>query len=198
MFKIKFKKQYVLLPPSQLFQQWMNPPVDVYLSFHLFDLKNGNDFEKKGAKPVFEEIGPFVFKEIISKEDIIDNFNNTITYKERRRFTFMPDLSAFNDSYPITQVNMAPITFINQIRYTNSAIHTIANLALSLVGETLLTTQRARDLLFGYEDKFLKEVIRISNIFGIHLVPSDVVGLFIGVFKKKLKYRTVFISLLKF
>ena len=171
----------MLLPPSQLFQQWMSPPIDVYLTFYLFDLKNGNDFEKNGAKPVFDEIGPFVFKEVITKEDIIDNFNNTITYKERRSYTFMPDMSPYNDSYPITQVNMAPVTVINQIRYLNGPVHTIANLALSAAGETLLTTQTVRDLLFGYEDKFLKEVIRIEKIFGLNLVPSDIVGLFIGV-----------------
>jgi len=76
---------------------------------------------------------------------------------------------------------MAPVTVINQIRYLNGPVHTIANLALSAAGETLLTTQTVRDLLFGYEDKFLKEVIRIEKIFGLNLVPSDIVGLFIGV-----------------
>ena len=163
-----------------MFSQWINPPLDVYLNFYLFNLKNGDAFQK-GAKPEFEEIGPFVFKEIITKEEIVDNLNYTITYKERRRYTFVPEMSPYNDTHPITQINMAPITVINQARYTNSAIHEIVNLALNIIGETLLTTQTARDLLFGYEDKFLKEVIRLSKIFGINIVPSDIVGLFIGV-----------------
>ena len=72
---------------------------------------------------------------------------------------------------------MAPITVINQIRYTNSAVHGLVNIALKAIGETLLTTQTARDLLFGYEDKFLKVLSTLDK----KLVPSDVVGLFIGV-----------------
>ena len=34
------------------------------MNFYLFNLKNPVEFQTKGAKPVFEEIGPFVFKEI--------------------------------------------------------------------------------------------------------------------------------------
>ena len=77
---------------------------------------------------------------------------------------------------------MAPITFINQIRYLNPLIHDIANAALNAIGETLLTTQTVGDMLFGYEDKFLKEVIKLAKEFRLNItIPSDVVGLFIGV-----------------
>ncbi len=66
-----------LVPSSDLYQQWVNPPIDVYLSIYLFNLKNGKDFEK-GAKPIFEEVGPFVYKEIVIKDQIVDNQNFTI------------------------------------------------------------------------------------------------------------------------
>ena len=76
------------------------------------------------------------------------------------------------------------IALINQLRYTSTGLHDIVNFALKLVGETLLTQQTVGDMLFGYEDKFLKEVFRIAKDFGFNitsLIPSDVIGLFIGV-----------------
>ena len=66
--KLFYKFKNVKLDPStDVYKQWLDPPIDVYMNFYLFNLKNGDDVEKKGAKPVFEEIGPFVFKEIVIK-----------------------------------------------------------------------------------------------------------------------------------
>ena len=42
-----------------------------------------------GSKPIFEEIGPFVFQEIVTKEQIVDNMNYTISYKEKKQYFFL-------------------------------------------------------------------------------------------------------------
>jgi len=160
-----------------LYKQWLNPPVPVYLSFYLFNLNNGQEFETNGAKPVFEEIGPFVYQEFITKEEIVDNFNYTITYKERRRYSFVQELSPYEDTYPITTINMAPIVVINGIKDSTGIVHSLINLALQATGETLLVTQPAKNLLFGYKDNFLAFLKTLDK----KLVPTEYVGLFYGV-----------------
>ena len=146
------------------------------MNMYLFNLKNGADFEKNGAKPIFEEIGPFVYKEVITKEDIVDNLNYTITYKERRRYHFLPELSPYEESYPITTINMAPIAVISQIRYTPGIVHRLVNAALTGTGETLLVTKPASEILFGYKDNFLSFLKTLDK----NLVPTEYVGLFYG------------------
>lgn len=166
-----------MLPGTELFEQWLNPPIDVYMNFYIFDLKNPDQFIR-GAKPKLQEIGPFVFREYIIKEDIVDNLNYTITYNERRRYKFVPEKSSYELEYPITTLNMAIVTVMSQIRYMSGFIHSAVNLALSLTGENKFTiTKSAQEVLFGYEDNFLK---KLKGIFPT-LVPTDVVGLFTGV-----------------
>jgi scavenger receptor class B protein 1 len=165
------------VPGSQLYNQWLDPPIDVYMSFYLFDLKNGDEFSK-GGKPKFEEVGPFVFREYILKEDIVDNLNYTITYNERRRYVFQKELSPYELEYQITSLNMAVVTVMNQVKYSHDWVHDLVNVALSATGDnTLLIKKSVLEILFGYEDNFLKELKKVLP----KLVPSDVVGLFIGV-----------------
>ena len=158
------------MPGSDLYNQWLTPPVEVHMTFYLFSLKNGADFEKNGSKPIFEEIGPFVYQEIISKEEIVDNYNYTITYKERRRYRFIQELSPYEDTYPVTMLNMAPITVISGIRYTSGLVHSAVNLALKLTGDTLLVTKPVREVLF----------LKVLSTLDKKLVPSPMVGLFYG------------------
>ena len=146
------------------------------MSFYLFDLKNGQDFETKGAKPVFEQIGPFVYKEIVTKENIVDNKNFTITYNEKRQYTFIRNMSVHDEDFVLTSLNMASITILNGVRYQSNFIVSMVNLALRGAGETLLITKTVNEILFGYKDNFLAILKKLVP----SLVPTDVVGLFIG------------------
>lgn len=160
-----------------MYNSWLNPPIDVYMSFYLFDLKNGDDFIN-GEKPKFEEVGPFVFHEYITKEDIVDNLNYTITYNERRRYKFIPEMSPYELEYNITSLNMAVVTIMSQVKYSANWIHDVVNVALSATKDnSILINKSVNEILFGYEDSFLKQLKKILP----KLVPSDSVGLFIGV-----------------
>ena len=92
----------------------------------MFNLKNGNAFEKQSALPDLEEIGPFVFKEKIIKENIVFNDNGTVSYKEKKIYNFVPELSPFSlDTTMITTVNMAPIAIIDKLKNNSKTAHQI-------------------------------------------------------------------------
>ena len=166
----------VLNVDNDLYNQWLNPPINVYMSFRLFNLKNGDDFVK-GAKPMFEEIGPFVYQEFIIKDQIkINDDNSTISYREIRRYQFMPDMSPYPEDYPITTVNMAVATAIDQLQYDPhySVLIRFINLALYLFGEKYLVTQPVRKLLFGYDDTL------VALLFKLGKSPISQMGFFVG------------------
>lgn len=170
-------KNMRLVLGTRLFNQWLNPPLDIYMTFYLFDLKNAPEF-LNGEKPKFEEVGPFVFRELITKEDVVDNLNFTISYTEKRQYVFEPKLSPFEIDYEITSLNMAVVTVVSQLKYSPDWMHHAVNIALSMTGDnSLLVKKPVREILFGYEDNFLKQLKKLAP----SLVPTEIVGLFTGV-----------------
>lgn len=167
------------MPSTELYDNWLNIPVDVYMSFYLFDLKNAEEFEKNGSKPVFAEIGPFVYKETRIRENITSNANMTLSYTERRQYHFVPELSAYNESYEITTLNLATMTSINYVKYKSRIEQTAINYLFRLTGEGLLITKPAGELLFGYEDPLLDLMLKINK----NALPSAKISLYLNVKK---------------
>jgi hypothetical protein len=71
---------------------------------------------------------------------------------------------------------MAAVTIINGAKYQSNAIDALINLALRASGESLLITKSVKEILFGYKDGFLTFLKTLAP----SLVPTDVVGLFVG------------------
>jgi lysosome membrane protein 2 len=146
------------------------------MSFYLFHVRNPLEFQENGAKPDLLEIGPFTYKEQRIKENLI-NFGNIITYKEKRVFTFVRELSCCDDTLNITTLNMAVIPVLNILKNEPKLFHRLVEFGLRLSGEKLFVTQPAGRLLFGYEDNLMK----LLHTFSKDLVPFPYIGLFIGV-----------------
>ena len=53
------------MPGKDAYDLWLNLPIDIYMSFYLFNLTNPNEFEA-GDKPHLAEVGPFTYKVIAS------------------------------------------------------------------------------------------------------------------------------------
>lgn len=100
-----------LVPGSELYDQWVNPPIEVNINFYLFSIKNGQDFEK-GATPIVEEIGPIVYREYVVKENLTNSPNGTISYIERKYYVFNPEKSAVPENYIVIYVNKANYDYL--------------------------------------------------------------------------------------
>jgi hypothetical protein len=150
------------------------------MTFHLFNLKNPEDF-LKGTRPIFEEIGPIVYREFILKENIMDNLNGTISYDERRYYEFRPDLSAYDEDFNMTTINLAPIVLMNLIKYYPDIAHQALNLALELTKDTLVVNKTVGELIWGYEDNLLHTLKLIADAIFKDLIKSVALGFFTGV-----------------
>jgi len=144
------------------------------MNFYVFNLVNGQEVVEKGVTPQFEEVGPFVYKEKRVKQDIVDNMNYTLSYKEKRLFDFVPELSVADDSFNITSINLAALTAVNFAQNFPDILHPLVNLALKLSGETMLVNQPVGKLLFGYNDTFLTILSKLDK----NLVPDGHLSFF--------------------
>lgn len=148
-------KSLRLVPNTDLYNEWINPKFTVYMKFYLYNIKNAYDFETKGAKPLLEEIGPFVYKEHRLKENITHNDNYTISYKQRRIFEFIPELSAYNESFPITTLNIVTVNIINNLQANPQQSIWLLNLAFGMSDAKLTINKTAGQILWGYDDTLL-------------------------------------------
>lgn len=60
---------------------------------YLFNWTNAADVRVPGVKPHFEQMGPYVFREEKTKEDLVWHENKTVTFYGRRTWFFEPSMS---------------------------------------------------------------------------------------------------------
>lgn len=44
------------------YSRWMQPPVQLYIRFYLFNVTNSQDVIDHHAKPTLQELGPYTFR----------------------------------------------------------------------------------------------------------------------------------------
>ena len=82
-----------LLPDSQVTKAWIDPPVRPLLRLYFFNTTNPMEF-LRGEKPILSEVGPYVYEERWSKEQLKwSQDKDIVKYKLKKVFIFRQDLS---------------------------------------------------------------------------------------------------------
>ena len=132
---------------------------------------------------MFEEVGPFVYRESVVKENVLIHLDNTITYNEKKSYHFVPEMSIHDESFTITSINLVTVLATNKLRYFSDTLREVVNLILQGFGETLIIKKSVNEILFGYHDPILSAIKNVTDRVDKNLIPSDMIGLFIGVIK---------------
>jgi len=79
---------------SEGYENFVTPPVPVFMSFHIYHVLNPKEVVTNQEKPRFEEKGPYVYSEVREKINItIDKEAETLNYAQYREFRFEEDKS---------------------------------------------------------------------------------------------------------
>ena len=83
---------------SQMTSFWLNPPVEAQLTGYAFHVTNPEEVQR-GAKPILEEIGPFVYNSVIVKDSkntdtgkdslAYNDDGETLTYRPRYEHVYL-------------------------------------------------------------------------------------------------------------
>lgn len=57
-----FFQEIVLRPASRTFKWWKQPPVNPLMKVYIYNVTNADEFLIDGAKPIVEELGPYVYR----------------------------------------------------------------------------------------------------------------------------------------
>lgn len=102
-------KQLVIRNGSKTFDVWADIPIPIYLEVYLFNWTNPDKVTDPNVKPHFQEIGPYVWVERRTKEDIVFHENGTVSYWMVRTWHYSEELTKADLEENITCVNMLPL-----------------------------------------------------------------------------------------
>jgi len=132
----------------------------IWYKFWNFNLTNLEEVMAGTAKPKFDELGPWCYKELRSKINITwTDDGDVVTYWNYKYFTYDPDCTAegLSENDMITTTNLVYMTFLNNLAspdhekdfWLNELLWTTIAIVFN---EPLFVTVTARDLMFGYDD----------------------------------------------
>ncbi|EDW67869.1 scavenger receptor class B member 1 [Drosophila virilis] len=168
--------QISLSPHALLRKLWLVPPLDVYIMVYMFNYTNVDAFiAGTDAKMKVEEVGPYVYQEVLSNHNItLNEANNTITYTPRREYIFVPERSVGDPK--IDRIRAPNIPYMG-VSTQAASLSMFAALGLSALAKRLnaqpMLEVSVHDYMWGYEDhlvhlasKFVPSLIDFSS-FGI-------------------------------
>lgn len=146
-----------MVPNTLLFSIWRQPPLKMYLKVYVFNITNPIEFLNGEENIKFEEIGPYVYQEILVHENITFNDNNTMSYIPRRTIVYIPEMSIGDPAE--TVINVVNIPYLGVTSALSDAgfmvNYPIAQLANFLKTKPILNIT-VYDYLWGFEDPLVK------------------------------------------
>lgn len=146
-----------MAPGTLAFGIWRKPPIDVFLKVYIFNITNPKEFLNGDEELKLEEIGPYVYQEILEHQNIIWNDNGTMTYFPKRDIVYVPEMSVGDPRKVTVTVPNVPILGVT------SALHDKGFLLnfpltqfLNAMGAKPILNMSAYEYLWGYHDPIIK------------------------------------------
>lgn len=146
-------------PGTLIYALWLFPPLDVYINVYIFNYTNVEEFMSgRATKLKVEEVGPYVYKEVLSNHNVtLNEANNTITYTPRREYIFAPERSIGD---PMVDFVRAPNIPLMGITTLASGLSMFASLGLGALTRQLqakpMLNLTVHEYLWGYEDNLVQ------------------------------------------
>ncbi|XP_066594761.1 scavenger receptor class B member 1-like [Prorops nasuta] len=153
-FRDAILSEMQLINGSSAFAWWQRPPVRVMYKMYLFNYTNVDEFNSGAAKKLkVEELGPYIYRETLSKTNVQLNDDNTVSFREKRSYQWeggRPD----DENVVVPNIPLiAAVAFSRDINF-------MAQVGLTAV----LTTLQAKtfvnlpvgQFLWGYDDNLFE------------------------------------------
>lgn len=169
----QISRKLVLKNDSMLLERWSKPNVPMLFKVWVFDIENAQDvLEKRGTKPKFRELGPFVFR-LRRQKDIVSFASDNLYYTERRIYHFLPELSCCAINTTVTLANVPLVAVVDralsyQLPLVSRFVPRLINRAIQSLREQLFIKRQVREILFdGYDVQLLKMISRVGSLVGL-------------------------------
>lgn len=185
----EIEKQFVFAPGTQLYDNWMNPPIDALLELYLWNWTNAEYYRGENYTPHLEQLGPYTFREKKERVDLEwKDDEDTLTFYQRRTWHFEPEMSEGdleNDMVVTINPILLTVGFMMKDSPFQSFINDLLNANPQFVDNPFYNV-KVKDILFdGYDDVLLANLLAVveeNPVLGemFELPPFDKFGWFYG------------------
>ncbi|RZB77492.1 scavenger receptor class B, member 1-like, partial [Asbolus verrucosus] len=150
------KKVATLAPGSIFLNLWSEPPYNVFIDAYIFNVTNPEEFLQKKEKLKVNQMGPYVYQEILLNKNATFNDNGTMTFQPRRYLRFRRDLSIGDpeeDRVMSPNIPLLGITASLQKSsgFTNWMVASISK----MTGAQSFINLTVSEYLWGYDDRLV-------------------------------------------
>ncbi|KAG0720687.1 Protein croquemort [Chionoecetes opilio] len=149
------RQELAIKEGSRAYGMWKSTPVPLSLRLHVFNLTNPEEV-KEGAKPILQEVGPYVWREYHEKHNVSFHDNATVTYLQQRWWVWDQEASGgLSQEDTIITLNTIPVASTYSMRNSPLSLYFLDKI-FKITKEQLTVTTTARKLLFdGVQDPLL-------------------------------------------
>ncbi|XP_063721784.1 lysosome membrane protein 2-like [Symsagittifera roscoffensis] len=182
-----YNKEASLVNGSAVFDMWVSPSNDtpLYMNYYLFNITNPDDVILKGAKPILNQTGVIVYKQIQNKYNVsFGNDSAVVSYLNNHTYIYDPEKSQLKEEDLITTANFFFWTVLNSIQ-DNELIMLMLTPALNIKFEDEKTrnavspfyTTTVRNILWGSDGneflEVLKSIVDVPTHVGLQINGSN-------------------------
>uniref|UniRef100_A0AAG5DB36 Scavenger receptor class B n=1 Tax=Anopheles atroparvus TaxID=41427 RepID=A0AAG5DB36_ANOAO len=184
------KSEFVLVPGTELYENWYEPPIDMYLEVFMWNWTNAADYQQENYKPHLEQIGPYVFRERHERVNLEwSDEEDLLTFQQRRIWHYVPERSV-GDYENDRVITISPVLLtVGYALRNDPELLTLIDGVISLNGlaTSPFYNTLVREMIFdGYEDRVLTSLLELLSLLPpeslppIDLPPYDRFGWFFG------------------
>nr|XP_014102705.1 scavenger receptor class B member 1 isoform X2 [Bactrocera oleae]XP_036226453.1 scavenger receptor class B member 1 isoform X2 [Bactrocera oleae] len=188
-YDLIFKWKLTMEEDGEIFNLWAKPPVDLYIKIYLFNITNAEAFLAGREKMNVQQVGPYVYKEIMTHENITFNANNTMSTKPSHPLVWQEHLSeGHKEDDQVVMLNIAMLAI--------SHLTADKPIFLRMGLRTLLATSKsqpivrmtAKEFMFGYQSS----LTTLGNTFFSNWISFEKVGLIDRMYDFSTDYETFY------
>lgn len=171
-------KELAIRDGGRTYKWWKEPPVIPHMKVYIYNVTNADEFLNNGEKPALQELGPYVYREHWEKEDIKFNDNATVTYKVKKTFIFMANMSSGSEDDLVVVPNVPMLSATSQSKHAARFLRLAMASIMDILKIKPFVEVSVGQLLWGYDDPLLK--LAKDVVPKEHKLPYDQFGLFYG------------------
>lgn len=159
---------------GEIFEKWRKPEVDLYLKVYLFNVTNRDEYlDGRESKLRFQQVGPYVYKELFEHTDIVFNDNGTLSAKPVHPLNYIPEMSHGTEEDLVIMPNIALFSITNVMKDASYISRWGLNTLIRRTDTHPLVEMTAREFMFGYQST----LVTLGNQVMPNWIKFDKLGL---------------------
>ncbi|XP_067620772.1 scavenger receptor class B member 1 isoform X2 [Eurosta solidaginis] len=188
-YDLIFKWKLTMAEDGEIFNLWAKPPVDLYIKIYLFNITNAEAFLAGREKINVQQVGPYVYKEIMTHENITFNTNNTMSTRPSHPLVWQEHMSEGNkEDDQVVMLNIAMLA-ISHLTAKKPYLVRLALQGLFATSQSKpIIRMTAKEFMFGYETS----LTTLGNTFLPNWIYFEKVGLIDRMYDFDTDYETFY------